>query len=69
MICKLLGRGAGWIALDLGLQVCRSYIIARIPLCYNKIADKLRKREAEGKRFSIVVVAEGAKQRRGSCSC
>lgn len=66
MLCEVMGRNAGWIALEAGIAGSADVIlIPEIPYNINKIAEKVREREAEGKNFTIVVVAEGAKPQNG----
>lgn len=66
MICEVMGRGAGWIALESGIAGSADIILLpEIPYDINKIADKVKERESMGRRFSIVVVAEGAKPKNG----
>ena len=66
MLCEVMGRNAGWIALEAGIAGSADVIlIPEIPYDINKIAEKVREREAEGKNFTIVVVAEGAKPKNG----
>ncbi|MDA8211448.1 MAG: 6-phosphofructokinase [Clostridia bacterium] len=62
MILEVMGRYAGWIALEAGIAGGADVIlIPEIPFDYAKICAKVVKRREQGKRFSIVVVAEGAK--------
>jgi len=66
MVCEVMGRNAGWIALEAGIAGSADVIlIPEIPYDINKIVEKIRQREAEGKLFSIIVVAEGAKSKDG----
>lgn len=66
MVCEVMGRGAGWIALESGIAGSADIILLpEIPYDINKIVDKIKEREANGKVFSIVVVAEGAKPKDG----
>ncbi len=61
MIVEVMGRYAGWIALHSGLSATADVIlIPEIPFDIEKVCDKIRRREAQGRHFSIVVVAEGA---------
>jgi ATP-dependent phosphofructokinase / diphosphate-dependent phosphofructokinase len=61
MIVQLMGRHTGWIALESGLAGGADVIlIPEIPYDVNKIAEKVRERDAQRRRFSIIVVAEGA---------
>ena len=66
MICEVMGRGAGWIALESGIAGSADVILLpEMPYDINKIAEKVKEREAAGRRFSIVVVAEGAEPKDG----
>ncbi|WP_160677853.1 6-phosphofructokinase [Clostridium sp. C8-1-8] len=66
MLLEVMGRNAGWIALESGIAGSADVIlIPEIPYDINKIVDKIREREAQGKPFSIIVVAEGAKPLNG----
>ncbi len=61
MIVEVMGRYAGWIALFAGVAGGGDVIlIPEIPFKMQKIKEKIEKRCAKGKLFSIVVVAEGA---------
>ncbi len=61
MVVELMGRHAGWIALYSGLAGGADVIlIPEIPFNIEAVCDKIREREAEGRDFSIVCVAEGA---------
>jgi len=69
MVVEVMGRNAGFIALSAGVAGSADVIlIPEIPFDINKVCDKIRRREAEGRHFSIVVVAEGAVPRGGSVS-
>ncbi len=66
MIVEVMGRTAGWIALHAGVAGGGDIIlIPEIPYSIDVIVDKVRERAKRGKRFSIIVVAEGAKPRGG----
>lgn len=66
MLLEVMGRNAGWIALDSGLAGSADVIlIPEIPYDINKIVDKVREREQAGKQFTVVVVAEGTKPKDG----
>ena len=61
MVVQVMGRHTGWIALESGMAGGADVIlIPEIPYRLEAIARKVREREAHGRRFSIVVVAEGA---------
>jgi phosphofructokinase-like protein len=62
MVIEVMGRDAGWIALHSGLAGGADVIlIPEIPFTIETICEKLRERAATGKKFSLVVVAEGVK--------
>ncbi|MFL0268408.1 6-phosphofructokinase [Candidatus Clostridium radicumherbarum] len=66
MILEVMGRNAGWIALESGISGSADVIlIPEIPYDLNKIVDKINDRKKQGKVFSIIVVAEGAKSKDG----
>ena len=66
MICEVMGRGAGWIALESGIAGAANIILLpEIPYDINKIVEKVKEREEEGRLYSIIVVAEGAKPKDG----
>jgi len=61
MVVEVMGRYAGWIALNSGLAGSADVIlIPEIPYDIGVVCHKILEREKEGRRFSIVVVAEGA---------
>ncbi len=69
IVVEVMGRYAGWIALESGLAGSADVIlIPEIPYDLEKVAQKVRDREEHGSLFSIVVVAEGAKPKGGSIS-
>ena len=62
MIVEVMGRYTGWIALEAGLAGGAEVIlIPEIPYRIEKVCDTITGRKDAGKRFSIVVIAEGAK--------
>ena len=69
MVVEVMGRYAGWIALYAGVAGGADVIlIPEIPFDLEKVAARIRERDAFGARFSIVVVAEGAKPVGGTVS-
>lgn len=61
IIVEVMGHRAGWIALGAGIAGGADVILVpEIPYDTDKIAKAILKRKKAGKRFSIVVVAEGA---------
>ena len=62
MVIEVMGRDAGWIALHSGIAGGADVIlIPEIPFTIETVCEKLRERAATGKKFSMVVVAEGVK--------
>ena len=62
IVVEVMGRYAGWIALNGGLAGGADLIlIPEIPFSWDSVYSKIHKRELQGKRFSLVCVAEGAK--------
>jgi len=69
LVVEVMGRYAGWIALNCGISGTADVIlIPEIPYDLTRVAEKIRAREASGRYFTIVVVAEGAKPTGGSVS-
>jgi phosphofructokinase-like protein len=61
MVLEVMGRHAGWIALHSGIGGGADVIlIPEIPWSFENVCHKVLDREAKGKRFTLVVVAEGA---------
>jgi ATP-dependent phosphofructokinase / diphosphate-dependent phosphofructokinase len=62
MVVEVMGRDAGWIALEAGIAGgAHVILIPEIPFTVQRICDYVAAREGYGKRFTIVVVAEGIK--------
>ncbi len=65
MVCEVMGRNAGWIALTAGVASGSDVILLpEIPFDLRQIADDIDRR-MKGPGFAIVVVAEGARPRNG----
>jgi 6-phosphofructokinase 1 len=68
-VVELMGRNAGWIALYAGIAGSADVVlIPEIPFAIERVCEKIRERERIGRRFSIVVAAEGAAPCGGSQS-
>jgi len=66
MLVEVMGRYAGWLALASGLAGGGDIILLpEFPYDIEAICDQVKKRNAQGKTFSIVVVGEGARQQGG----
>ena len=62
MVVEVMGRYAGWIALNSGVSgSADAILIPEIPYDLMKVAAKIEERDRQGRHFSIVVVAEGAR--------
>lgn len=62
MILEVMGRHFGWIATYAGLAGGADYIlIPEIPIEIEEVCKTIKERTKKGKRFSIIVVSEGAK--------
>ncbi|MHC4176095.1 MAG: 6-phosphofructokinase [Planctomycetota bacterium] len=61
ILVEVMGHRAGWLALEAGTAGGADVIlIPEIPFQQERVAEAVRERARKGKRFSIVVVAEGA---------
>jgi 6-phosphofructokinase 1 len=66
LVLEVMGRYAGWIAGYAGIAGGADVIlIPEIPFSYDSIIRKIQDREAHGKHFTIVIVAEGACEKDG----
>ncbi len=66
MILEVMGRNAGWIALESGIAGSADVIlIPEIPYNLDKVVQKIRERAKNGKLFSVIVVSEGAMPKGG----
>lgn len=66
MVLEVMGRYAGWIALESAIAGGGDVaLIPEIPFNLEKVAEKIKQRIARGKKFSLVVVAEGAMPKDG----
>lgn len=63
MVLEVMGRYAGWIALHAGIAGGADVILLpEIPFSFDRFMQKIKDRASTGKGFSLVVVAEGAKE-------
>ena len=64
MVLEVMGRYAGWIALFAGVAGGADVIlIPEIPFTYDRVCAKIAEREQKGRTFTLVVVAEGAREK------
>lgn len=62
MVVEVMGRYAGWIALNSGISGSADVIlIPEVPFDIDRVCEKLMENELHDKRYGIVVVAEGAR--------
>ena len=63
MVLEVMGRYTGWIAVTAGISGGGDEIlIPEIPFRYEGVCAKIAEREREGKHFTLVVAAEGARE-------
>lgn len=67
MVVEVMGRYAGWIALHAGIAGgAHAILLPEIPFELESVAQKIRNRDARGRRYTLVVVAEGAYPQEGA---
>ena len=67
IVAEVMGRHAGWIAVEAGIAGGADIIlIPELPIDIEDVCAILKKRHGRGKKFSIVVVAEGAQFKSGT---
>jgi len=60
MLIEVMGRDAGWIALEAGIAGgAHVILIPEIPFTVERVCEFVHQRETFGKRFTIIVMAEG----------
>lgn len=66
MVVEVMGRNAGFIALNSGISGNADVILLpEVPFDIEKVCDKLMENELNGRKYAIVVVAEGAMPKGG----
>ena len=66
MILEVMGRYAGWIALSAGMAGGADVIlIPEVPYKLERILQRIKEREKLERRFTIIVIAEGARPEGG----
>ena len=57
MICEVMGRNAGWIALESGIAGSADVILLpEIPYDINKIVEKVKEREEMWKEYLLLLL-------------
>jgi 6-phosphofructokinase 1 len=60
LVVEIMGRHAGWIALHSGIAGGADLVlIPEFPLSLDAVCEVIKRRQASGKNFSIIAVAEG----------
>src|SRR5262245_37455986 len=64
MVLEVMGRYAGWIALFAGVAGGADVIlIPEVPFSYESVCGKIQERENLRKKFTLVIIAEGASEK------
>jgi 6-phosphofructokinase 1 len=67
IVVEVMGRHAGWIAIESGIAGGADVIlIPEVPIDMEEVCSLIKNRHQRGKTFSIVVVAEGARFKKGT---
>jgi ATP-dependent phosphofructokinase / diphosphate-dependent phosphofructokinase len=67
MVIEVMGRHAGWIALHSGIAGgAHVILVPELPFDIDDVCALIERRDQRGRRFSIVVVAEGAMPKEGT---
>jgi 6-phosphofructokinase 1 len=69
MVVEVMGRYAGWIAMHAGVAGnAHVILLPEIPYDIDRVCERIKRRYAAGRRYCIVVVAEGARPKDGDIS-
>src|SRR5262252_257765 len=69
MVVEVMGRYAGWIAMHAGVAGnAHVILLPEIPYNIDSVVERIKRRYASGRRYCIVVVAEGAMPKDGTIS-
>jgi len=69
MLVEVMGREAGWIALEAGMAAgADAILLPEIPYRLEPVVRMLERRRGHGQKYSIIVVSEGAKPAGGAAS-
>ncbi len=67
LVCEVMGRHAGWIALHSGIAGgAAEILIPELPFDIDEVAKRIATRHSRGRYASIIVVAEGATPKEGT---
>ncbi len=66
LVAEIMGRHAGWITLYGGIAGgADAILVPEKPINLSKICETIENRKKQGKKFSVIAVAEGAKLEEG----
>ncbi len=69
MVLEVMGRDAGFIALHSGVSGSADVVlIPEIPFTLDRVCEAVMERDRSGRKFAIIVVAEGATEKAGEVS-
>lgn len=67
MVAEVMGRSAGFIALQAGIAGgAHIILVPEIPFDYDALIQKIEERKKDGRQFCVIVVAEGAHEKSSS---
>ena len=67
MVCEVMGRHAGWIAMHAGIAGgAAEILIPEEPFDVGEMAERIKSRHEQGRYATIIVVAEGATPKEGT---
>jgi len=62
LVIETTGQKVGWVALDSGLASCvHGILIPEFPYDLNNLCSLVKQRQKEGKEYTLIVMAEGAR--------
>ncbi|UCD64502.1 MAG: 6-phosphofructokinase [Candidatus Zixiibacteriota bacterium] len=66
-LVEVMGRHAGWIALHSGIAGgAHMILVPEYPIDVDQVVSRIVKRHARGEEYSMIIVAEGARLKKGS---
>ncbi len=67
IVVEVMGRDTGWIALKAGIAGgADEILVPEIPFTFGEVCNRLRARYEAGKKYSLVVIAEGVRAEAGT---
>ena len=66
MVVEIMGRHAGWIALEAGIAGGADIVlIPEFPVDLKEVCDTVKRRKQQGKNYTIIAISEGAHFKEG----